>query len=363
MGIKAFELVYPNCNRLVLVNDYDNIKHVTYKKKSLITAEKIKIKSKSSTFWQGVDIVVLHSMFIYDITIPSGIKVIWLGFGYDYYDLIFTSKADYFNHKTKRLLKVEGGKEKAKTVIKSLSLKNRIKQKQRVKLIERVDIFCPVLTKEYQLIKWPTKHIPKLMDWNYGTMEDDWAKAADIKLTGENILLGNSATHTCNHLDGIDLVTNTTSFNGKLVLPLSYGDKEYGQTVKEYAQKNYPGEVIALENFMSFDSYMKLISSCSFVIMPHKRQQGLGNIIMLMNLGAKIFLDKDNLLYDYLKENGFYIFALEDVSSPNFQAKLTATQVAKNKKLLHEIWGKHSILSKTKALVECELKAKESSLK
>jgi len=113
---------------------------------------------------------------------------------------------------------------------------------------------------------------------------------------------------------------------------------------------------LVLEDFMSFDEYLMTISTCSFVVMPHKRQQGLGNIIVLMNLGAKIFLDKENLLYDYLKKQGFIIFTLEDINEHNFNNKLTEQQIINNRNLLFEIWGRNSILKKTIALVECELK-------
>lgn len=351
MGIKVFEKAYPESNKLILVSNNSEIKHVTFKSKEVLTKKKLAKSSKNSGFWTDVDTVIFHSLFIYNVTIPKGVKVVWVGFGFDYYDYILPNNFAFFGEKTKKIIQeVKSTKEKIKTLIRF----KYFEQKQKKQFIERVDVFCPVLACEYQAMKWPTLDRPKFMDWNYGTMEDDWAKDTELCLTGDNILLGNSSTKTCNHIEAIDLI-NTTDYNGKLILPLSYGDKKYGKLVKSYAQDNYQGDVLALEDFMSFENYMRLISSCSIVIMPHKRQQGLGNIVMLLNLGAKVFLDKDNLLYDYLKEKGFYIFALEDINSSGFKIKLTSMQIAKNKNLLNEIWGRDSILAKTKALIECKL--------
>ncbi|PCC11828.1 TDP-N-acetylfucosamine:lipid II N-acetylfucosaminyltransferase [Pseudoalteromonas sp. JB197] len=361
MGISAFEMVYPASNTLLVVQNHAHIKHVNFKNKKIISKKKLASDSKKDTFWLGVDAVVLHSIFAYTVNIPKNIRVIWLGFGYDYYDFIFKNEFELFSQKSlqlmsnKQLMQGEGFIVKLKNAIKLLIFFKYRQKKQKIKIMERVDIFCPVLTSEYQAIKWPGKNTPKLMDWNYGTMEDNWAKENANVLSGKNILLGNSATLTCNHLDGIDLLCKAKNIGSKLIIPLSYGNKKYGELVKKYAHQHFSGEVLALDGFMPFDEYMQLISSCSFVIMPHKRQQGVGNIIALLNLGAKVFLDKRNLLYTFLKEKGFFVFCLEDIVSPDFLTELTQEQIEKNKIYLYEIWGRDSILNKTKMLIECPL--------
>lgn len=359
MGINAFEMAYPACNRLLLIQNHSAIKHVNFKNKKIISKSKLARLSSTDAFWRGVDVIVMHSLFIFKITIPKHIKVIWLGFGYDYYDFIFKNECAQFSHKTQQLInseslnKAQGVVSKFKALIKRLIFLQYRRKKQKIKVMQSIDIFCPVLTNEYAEIDWPISSKPMLMDWNYGTMEDNWAKADDTVLCGNNILLGNSATLTCNHLDGIDLLSDANCADAKLIIPLSYGDKQYGKLVKSYANEHYAGEVVALEGFVPFDDYMKLISSCSCVVMPHKRQQGVGNIIALLNLGAKVFLDKQNLLYSFLKDKGFIVFCLEDISEAGFSTPLTKQQIEKNKKNLYEIWGRDAILAKTKALIEC----------
>ena len=359
MGIRPFEALYPNCNELLLIGDIKFFECSVSIPSYILSKRDLKKKSQQLNFWKSIDVVIFHSLCAHDVTIPPGIKVIWLGFGFDYYNLIFLNNLDFFNKKTKEIVLKKNKQEKLKnhikTLVKKITLRNYFTIKKRNKLIERVDFFCPVLTTEYQLIRWPVKDKPELMDWNYGTMEDDWAKNSALKLNGHNILLGNSSTFSNNHIDMIDLLSKVASFNSKLIIPLSYGDKDCSQIVKEYATEHYPGEVFALDGFMKFDDYIKLISSCSIVIMGHKRQQGLGNIITMINLGAKVFLDVSNPIYEFLMSRGVTVFSLEEIYKPDFQVELKESQIFNNRKILLDIWGQDSILNKTKKLIECEL--------
>lgn len=360
MGINAFELTYPSCNRLVIINNNNDVKHVSFKNRKVININELASNSKKISFWQDVDVVVLHSLFMKKISIPEGIKVIWLGFGFDYYDFIVNHDSELLSAKNIKLLNESSNSDfslrvKIKKILKTVLLVEKLRKKQKIKIIERVDIFCPVLTTEYGAMHWPLTKKPKLMDWNYGTMEDNWAKAGFTPIDGNNVLLGNSAATTCNHIDGIDLINEVEEFQGKLIIPLSYGNQAYKELIKNYLHQSFKGEAMVLEDFMPFDEYTKIISTCSLVVMPHKRQQGLGNILMLMNLGAKIFLDKDNLLYTYLIEQGFVVYTLEDISQKCFQDKLAENQIENNRRLLFETWGRQSIIDKTISLIECEL--------
>ena len=96
MGVNVFEKAYPQCNRLILVHK-GKINHVTFENKNIITKKELVKKSKDSSFWKDVNTVIFHSLFTYNVTIPKGVKVIWLGFGFDVMDLdifLFISSAN-----------------------------------------------------------------------------------------------------------------------------------------------------------------------------------------------------------------------------------------------------------------------------
>lgn len=353
MGLKTFERVAPNCNRLIVLTNNKKANHIKFES-SVTSKNKISLHSKLDSFWDGVDILVFHSLCILSIDIPKNIKVIWLGFGFDYYSFINNEEsklADKTKIIYKKLYKL-GVKNRVKLIVKKILFYEYRLAKKRKSLINRIDIFCPVLLSEYELINWPSSKKPKLMDWNYGTIEDDWAKPTNCrKLNGRNILLGNSATLTCNHIDALDYLDCNDSQYHNLIIPLSYGNKHYAEKVKEHFLNSYPGESIFIEDFINFDDYMKLISSCSYVIMAHKRQQALGNIISLVYLGAKLFLDEENPLYDFFISKGLTIYRLCDLKSIEWNRELTDIQIKNNRDCLNDNWSRECIDKKTEDLI------------
>ncbi|MEZ8965762.1 TDP-N-acetylfucosamine:lipid II N-acetylfucosaminyltransferase [Vibrio breoganii] len=346
MGLRAFERCSPHNNKLIVLSK-KKTKHVTFENKQIIDRKNLESLSHNDEFWSGIQIVILHSLCTYRISIPKSVKVVWIGFGADYYDLI-TSPESLLGNKTKSIVSKDNPR--TKQIIKAIRKFLTKAKKTRAQFINRIDYFCPVLTTEYNLIRWEGRK-PKLIDWNYGTLEEDWAKPENgLDITGNNILLGNSATSTCNHIEGIDALKHTHTCS-QLIIPLSYGDKEYAKKVRKYAEANYPGPVKALEEFMPFDSYNKLISSCSHVVMPHKRQQGLGNIVSLIYLGAKVFLDKENPSYNFFTEKGVNIFSIDEIENSTWSNQLTIGEIEENRRILKDIWGKDSIDSKTRQLL------------
>lgn len=352
MALKVFNDSRSSNNKLIVLSNNKNIKHIKYSQKEILTKKEFYNLTKSYNFWKKIDIVIFHSLCTYDVYIPKNIKTIWLGFGYDYYDLI-GNKYSFLGKKTKKALKASLSiKEIILSKLKSFFLYNLYKKIKKYRLIRNINYFCPVLLPEYNLINWNKKYKPILMDWNYGTLEDDWAKLGNkYKITGNNILLGNSATYSCNHIEGIDLLSTLNIKNENLIIPLSYGNKKYAEIIKEYTIKNYSGKTIFLEDYMPFDEYSKLISSCSHVVMPHKRQQALGNILILLYLGAKIFLDRENPIYSFMKKQGVIIYSLDDMTNLEFESTLTDEQVSINQKILSKNWSKKVILEKTNELI------------
>ncbi len=365
MGIKSFERVVPGSNKLIIISDDKVLIHVKVQNKLILSNMDVNKKSKDKLFWKDIDILVLHSLCTHNITIPKRVKTIWLGWGYDYYDMIFpyekllckkTLKVfkglNYYNHSF--IIKII---RTIKKLIKKLIFWEKYQISIRNKFIKQIDYFCPVIMTEYNMIKWPANIKPKLMDWNYGTVEDHWGKAFNTNTfpNKKNILLGNSATFTCNHIKGIDYLKDIDTAKSKLIIPLNYGEKAYTNIVKEYAKTNFSGEIVFLDDFLSFDDYVKIIASCSYGIMPHKRQQGLGNILMLLYSGAKVFLDKSNPIYHFLKEKGFFIFELDDLKRPNWGSLLTIKQAEVNKLLIDAIYSRVSIDDKTKKLINVAL--------
>jgi len=159
----------------------------------------------------------------------------------------------------------------------------------------------------------------------------------DDSISGNNILLGNSASATNNHLEILSLFKNTELLNRKVYCPLSYGNDGYRDKVIFHGSEIIPNNFFPLIDFMPLKEYNDLIKSCGVVIMNHKRQQAFGNIITMVYYGAKIFLDEQNSIYQYLKRIGVYVYSIQDdlenSKNPSLD-NLTITEQKSNREII-----------------------------
>ena len=224
------------------------------------------------------------------------------------------------------------------------------------RLIGRINIFSPVIYEDFELLVNSLPNLKlKYMSWNYGTLEDDHIRGFEDKsINGNNILLGNSATYTNNHLDAF-LNIKKININGrKIITPLSYGDKNYREIIVSEGYKNFGNNFHPLINFMDVDEYIALLQSCSIVIMNHLRQQALGNIIISLYMGAKVFLDKDNPVYLFFRKRNAYIYLLDDLDVES-KTLLKKEQIDYNRKVIREYWERDVIHKKTQEIIEMAL--------
>lgn len=131
-------------------------------------------------------------------------------------------------------------------------------------------------------------------------------------VNADNILFGNSASYTNNHLEAIELLKNLDLKHHKIVTPLSYGNKYYADKIIKYGNEILGSNFESLTEFLKLSEYQKVLQSCGIVIMNHYRQQAVGNVVNAIYLGAKVYLSNKNTLYRYLKRIGCHIFSIEE---------------------------------------------------
>lgn len=345
----AFESVYPNQNEFIVFSKSTELKHLKLIKPRFLPTYYLYSAFLIQKSVQA-DIVVFHSMNDVSLkvlkSLPNNIKTIWLGWGFDYYDLtdhqLFQKKTLIYKRKT------------------DSSLKNRLRKVKRLKsiytkkkLLPKIDVFSPVLYEDYQLVKTSlSKFPPKFMSWNYGTLEDNYIRGFEGKeINGNNILLGNSASLTNNHLDAFDLLKTIDLSSRNVITPLSYGNLRYKQDIIQQGEMLLGSIFTPLVDFMPIDDYIKTLQSCSIVIMNQLRQQALGNIIISLYLGAKIFLNKNNPVFHYLKKHEVYIYNIENLEH-EINIPLTPHEKMTNRNFLNTHWSRDIILNKTKDLIE-----------
>lgn len=140
------------------------------------------------------------------------------------------------------------------------------------------------------------------------------------KHEGLNIILGNSATESNQHIQIMERLCKYKEFNFKLYVPLSYGDKKYKNKVISSGRKLLDDKFIPILEFMSPDEYGDILSKMDVAIFNNNRQQATGNIELLAFLGAKIYLRNDTVMWKhYVKLNNRLFYNVDDIGSVSFQ--------------------------------------------
>lgn len=279
---------------------------------------------------------------------PERIAVVWSGWGADYYHLLDGGERSLFGEETRRLRTQRKRwfglvKRGAKRVI----FGNRINQ-----VISRVNYFSSPIPEDFEILTSALKEklSAEYVQLNYGSVEETYG-IGQQDLTGNDILVGNSATWTNNHLDVFKQLASLELGMRRLVVPLNYGDTQYRDMIVSIGSKIFGEHFLPLVEFMPLEKYNTLIANCSVVVMGHRRQQAGGNICTMLYKGAKVFLDQQNPFYAFFVKHGAHVFSLEDLAGSGF-APLTDSQKQTNRDVLEQFWGQRVVRDNICKLVE-----------
>lgn len=122
-----------------------------------------------------------------------------------------------------------------------------------------------------------------------------------------NIQVGHSATPILNHLDVLRDLEKYKEENIRIFLPLSYGDKHYGDKVEEKSIQIFGNKAISMRKMMSKEKYMNFLSEMDIIIFNTHRQIGLGNITPLLYTKKKLYMPEDSVMYNFYRTQGIEI--------------------------------------------------------
>ncbi len=366
IAFRMFEEVHTGQNECMVLSETNELKYIKNTSCTVVDVKTTDIAKLAASF-KKYDAIILHSLNDSKMQIikylPKNITTVWIGFGYDYYDLIVKDHTDLFDVRTKELY-VSKQDEKVffrndnyiiiRILKKIRGLIKRSVKKQNT--LNRITFFAPVLNQEYNMVKNALTYDfkPQFLDWNYGTLEDDLIRGLEnVSLNSSNILLGNSASYANNHLDAFDVLAKLDIRNRKIITPLSYGDPAYQDEISDEGSNLFGENFMPLIDFIPIDDYIGLISSCSVVIMNHIRQQALGNIIAMMYLGTTVFLKKENPVYKFFKDKDATVFSIEELENNHdlINYRLSQDEIEKNRVILRSNWSRAVAQKKTKTLI------------
>lgn len=162
-----------------------------------------------------------------------------------------------------------------------------------------------------------------------------------------NIMVGNSADPSNNHLEALVKLRPYIDENIKIYCPLSYGNSDYADNVEKYGQALFGDKFIALREFMPFDKYIEFLAGIDIAIFNHKRQQGMGNTTTLLGLGKKVYMRSDVTSWGAFIRLGVQLY---DVSSMNLKPidQVTATN---NRQIISDYFSEKNLIRRLEGIL------------
>ncbi len=277
------------------------------------------------------DVIVLHSLYALPPYITAqihpSIKVIWFAWGFDLYSNprpigpLIPLDAKYLPL-TSQVLRSQNANKAIENHLKHWyrSLFDKTYDREIIEqAIARIDYFAGVFQEEYDLLKSRYSFFrAKKIIHDYIHPEEFKKEDIEAPITqhGKNIMLGNSATPHCNHLDILHILKHNLHESKTLIYcPLSYqGSPKYVNKVIQEGNLLFGKQFKPMTDFLPLKEYLKVVDSCGSIVLGQMQQAATCNILSSIWSGVKVFVPKESMNYAHYKEEGETIFAIEDIN-------------------------------------------------
>lgn len=188
-------------------------------------------------------------------------------------------------------------------------------------------------------------YLPKLITRQFTNFEHDVFQLKNYSKSN-SIIIGNSSGSVNNHIDVLDIIkSSTVNQNVQFNLFFSYGNEpDYAQKIKLEAKEIE--NLNFIEQFLSNDAFEKIYSSTSSLVINSYRQHAVGNIIIAIKYGCKIYLNKKSSTYQWLISKGFLISDVHDDLKNDLESgniKLSTEQQQQNIDCFRNIINEYSV--------------------
>ena len=349
-SIKCFDEAGLTNNRYYLISKTTNLTFLEKYNIEIVSADQaLKIIQDAN----NIDVICLHSLYSMPFSliprINEKVKVIWYLWGFDIYSNSFPLrplvpiKGRYAKETSTYLAKDRLLDVINKKVYYALSTIKHFKtpQSRLLEAVKRIDYFAGVFPSEHNLLKdYVKEYQAELTIHNY--IHPHEFRLEDInepvKISGHNILLGNSASLLGNHLDIMNQISKYVGRNDKIICPLSYaGTAEYKQAVIDKGKKLFGERFIALTEYLPLEEYTRVMQSCNRFVMGMKQQAATCNCLTSMWDGIKVYVPKDSENYRYYNSIGLKVYSIEEDFGRDTDDEYT--HLENNRKIIENLYS------------------------
>ena len=298
--------------------------------------------------------IVLHGLFFpwqerVLRAVPNHVKVAWVFWGGDIYGRKDIAD-NYLSAFSKRLKRIQ-------------SIKRFIKRRKAFdsfempfELLRRIDYCLTDVPEDFAFVKEYLDSEIKELWYNYYSVEETIGDLMDSRCNGRSILLGNSSSLECNHIEGLKAVRKMNlSTIEKVYVPLSYGESWLRKAVIGRGRSLLGQRLHPLTDYLPREKYNQIIQGCSVAVMPHYRPQAFGNIITALWLGTRVYMSNRSQLFAFFKRIGVIVFSLEDdFNNRNVSAlqPLSDEETDINRRVISSVYSLDMMNQKNKIIIQ-----------
>lgn len=350
-AISFFEEVFPNENLYVVLSKDGTAPLVKKQKNVLFLSYQSPILKWLLNNCDNFHEIICHSLWTKLDQLICKLhhsNITWVIWGADLFEGLLYQRGYklYFNEDV--LYKIRAQRLPVPLYKFLVKIRDTIHYHYRLRALRRVNNICVTASKDFELLN---KYIPlkkvytkkELFYYPIEKMLDN--HILNKSVSGFDIWVNNAAGYNGNHLE---IFNRISEFKRKELVhvPLSYGITKYADYI-ESAGKSFLGDYFdPMMTFIPKENYYNKFLSCNSFIMGHLRGCATGNVVVALYLGAKVFLFKQNVLYDFFKNLGVKLFSIEeDLTEENVYTPLSEDLRNRNRTILIEHFSYKNLLS------------------
>ncbi len=289
--------------------------------------------------------------------VPDTVNRVWLAWGGDFYDHCWSPRRLYQPITYAFLRRDRGQISPSLRYWARRALNRMVPSKDALRQAAALFDYCvTVAPPEQDILRRALGMRALQLRFNYGSMRSILGERGEVRAQGEDILVGNSSTPTSNHVDMFRMLADSSSGRGQVIVPLSYGDAgAYLDFVRAAGRRFLGSRFKPVTEFIPTDEYVRLLARCSTCIFNHERQQAVGNILVALWLGARVFLRPTSPVYRHLSNLGVRMFRIDASFSRTLERSvLDKTDAERNRVILEREYGEETAIRQTRDLLAAE---------
>jgi len=250
------------------------------------------------------------------LLLDQHIKIAWRFFGYELYKKIpqhifskETQKLLKLNilEKTKKIITKLGQPKFFKSTLTKIFYKTNYQNFERT--VKRINYFLCLSYEEYAYLKIFFPYIPSYINTPISYIEKTYNPTM---LKQPLVIVGVNRHPFNNHIEILNIIKeNDSQKQVTYKLIFSYGTiNKYSNFVRKIAKDISNVDIV--EIFFEYEAYNHFYATASALVLNAYREMGVGNIFISLRNGVKVYLNPKNIVYTWLKNEGFIIHTIDD---------------------------------------------------